>query len=56
MKFFRKLKAHIRKFRTGKCGTDLYYEGCGCIDCQKLQLMNLENFHEYIEKMIKDDI
>lgn len=32
-----RITGHYNKIRTGKCGLHLYYDGCGCDDCNKQQ-------------------
>lgn len=49
----KKLFAYIQRYRTGKCGTLLYYNGCNCIDCQKLQKLETQQFYNYINQQLK---
>ena len=32
-----RITGHYNKIRTGKCGLHLYYDGCGCVDCNNHQ-------------------
>lgn len=32
-----RITGHYNKIRTGKCRLHLYYDGCGCVDCNKQQ-------------------
>ena len=47
-KLFKYLKCRItgyyNKMITGKCGLHLYYDGCGCADCNKQQQIESDKF------------
>jgi hypothetical protein len=46
MKILKYLKCRItgyyKKITTGKCGLHLYYDGCGCDECQEYEKKELE--------------
>lgn len=35
---------------TGVCGLDLYYDGCGCKQCNQQQKIEMENFKGKLDK------
>ena len=48
IKIYRYLKCritgHYNKIITGKCELHLYYDGCGCGDCNTQQKVESDNF------------
>ena len=39
-----RITGHYNKFITGKCKLHLYYDGCGCDDCNTQQKVESDNF------------
>jgi len=47
-----RITGHYNKIITGNCGLYLYYDGCGCDNCNKQQQIESDKFKVNINKQL----